>query len=112
MQFKSIIAGLSFAMLATAVPTNPTTVCKAGNTAVACSKDSSAGLLAKLLGQATLILPITAAITTGPLLSCFDISVIPILSGNQQAANACCPSNSVTQTGLVNANTQCTPIII
>ncbi|KAI4231259.1 MAG: hypothetical protein L6R40_007792 [Gallowayella cf. fulva] len=111
MQFKNIIAFVSFAVMATALPTEnlvertePTpgqtlqNQCKAGQTAKCCNSVSKTlvGLIPLQLG-----------------LNCVDldlISVLPIGSQCSQSQKlACC--NTGTQMGLVNVGSVCPQIL-
>lgn len=113
MQFQSIIAVLSFALVVTAVPTGPPAApppspggvtCQAGTTAALCNSTpkQSGSVVGGLIG-------LLGSLGIGPVLSCDFVNVLPIASGNQQAANACCQNNGA-QTGLVNVGTLCVPI--
>lgn len=124
MQLQSIIAILSFALVATAIPTGTststtdTTVCKGDNTASYCSNTKSGNSLPSLIGGLlTIIVPVEVSnvltCTTGMLNTSkqptteliLRVTVIPIASGNQQVANACCPNN-----GVVSRNRRVQPI--
>lgn len=77
MQFQSIIAVLSFALVATSVPTTPststTTVCKGDNTASYCTEKKSGDLLGSLfgvVGTVVSVLPILNNIKVSDILTC------------------------------------------
>ncbi|MCJ1265502.1 hypothetical protein MMC22_005382 [Lobaria immixta] len=107
MQFQSIIAVLSFALVVTAVPTSPPsggTVCQAGATAAACNSAPKQG--GQTIGSLLSLLD-GLSVGLGNVLSC--VAVIPVASGNQQAVNACC-NTSGAQTGVINVGTVCVPV--
>ncbi|MCJ1425347.1 hypothetical protein MMC29_003235 [Sticta canariensis] len=109
MQFQSIIAVLSLALVATAIPTGPTTVdsgnqiCESNQTAAKCSANS------KTNTDGLIVVTLLNNLLGGNILNCVAVPIIPIASGNQQAANACCDTSG-SQNGLINVGTLCVPI--